>query len=50
MLEAIKSALKAGGVEHKTEKRGLDHGVWGKHIFPTIRLVAPSLITQCRSK
>jgi aromatic ring-opening dioxygenase catalytic subunit (LigB family) len=30
MLNAIRAALKEGGVEHKTEKRGLDHGVWGR--------------------
>jgi aromatic ring-opening dioxygenase catalytic subunit (LigB family) len=29
MLKAILSALDKGGVKHKTEKRGLDHGVWG---------------------
>ena len=29
MLKAILSALHKGGVKHKAEKRGLDHGVWG---------------------
>jgi len=29
MLKAILSALDKGGVKRKTEKRGLDHGVWG---------------------
>lgn len=41
MLEAVTSALKAGGVDHKTEKRGLDHGVWGELTFSwaTLRVV-----------
>jgi aromatic ring-opening dioxygenase catalytic subunit (LigB family) len=30
MLEAVKSALKAGEVGFTEEKRGLDHGVWGE--------------------
>jgi len=30
MLKAILSALDEAGVKHKTAKRGLDHGVWGR--------------------
>ena len=30
LLQSIESALKSGGVEYEKEKRGLDHGVWGK--------------------
>jgi aromatic ring-opening dioxygenase catalytic subunit (LigB family) len=30
MLEAIFASLKQAGVNYKTEKRGLDHGVWGE--------------------
>jgi aromatic ring-opening dioxygenase catalytic subunit (LigB family) len=26
----VKAALKAGGVNVTEERRGLDHGVWGK--------------------
>jgi len=32
MLKAIISALEKGGVGYKTEKRGLDHGVWGMSV------------------
>jgi aromatic ring-opening dioxygenase catalytic subunit (LigB family) len=35
MLKAILSALDKGGVKHKTEKRGLDHGVWGTFHYMT---------------
>lgn len=30
MLKAVLTALDEGGIKHKTEKRGLDHGVWGE--------------------
>lgn len=32
MLEAVKKALKDGGVKYRTGKRGLDNGVFG--VFP----------------
>ena len=30
LLSAVQQALRSDGVGFKTEKRGLDHGVWGE--------------------
>lgn len=40
MLSAVKSALKGAGVGVSTEKRGLDHGVWGE--LATVVVVPPT--------
>jgi 4,5-DOPA dioxygenase extradiol len=44
MLKAILSALDHGGVKHKTEKRGLDHGVWGTLHQTAKLMIVPFLV------